>query len=137
MRCVQNHRFAYIFNPWSDGERIFRNESQSGLTFKAMQAAVKTDPEIAARVRLFQYRLVQEFYDVANDPDALHNLIDDPKYEKEIEKMRSELLEWMKRTNDPALQALQNHTSPEALKKFMAEQDAKANRFQKKRKSTK
>jgi N-sulfoglucosamine sulfohydrolase len=137
MRCVQSHRFAYIFNPWSDGERIFRNESQSGLTFKAMQAAAKTNPEIAARVRLFQYRVVHEFYDVANDPDALHNLIDDPKYEQQIERMRSELLEWMKHTNDPAMEALQNHDSPEALKKFMAEQDAKANRGRKNRRSTK
>ena len=137
MRCVQNHRFAYIFNPWADGERIFRNESQSGLTFKAMQAAAKMDPEIAARVKLFQYRVVQEFYYVAYDPDALDNLIDDPKYEKEIEKMQSELLEWMKHTNDPALEALQNLGSPETLKKFMAEQNAKANRFQKKRRSTK
>jgi N-sulfoglucosamine sulfohydrolase len=129
MRCVQNHRFGYIFNPWADGERIFKNESQSGLTFRAMQAAAKTNPEIAARVRLFEYRTVQEFYDFANDPDALHNLIDDAKYGKEIEQMRSELLEWMKRTNDPALEALENYSSPEVLKKFMAEQDAKAVRL--------
>jgi N-sulfoglucosamine sulfohydrolase len=131
MRCVQNHRFAYIFNPWSDGKRIFKNESQSGLTFKAMQAAAKTNPEIAGRVRLFQYRVIQEFYDVANDPDALHNLIDDPEYEKDIEKMRSELIEWMKRTNDPAMEALQNAGSQETLREFMAEQDAKAGRVQK------
>ena len=30
MRCVQNRRFGYIFNPWSDGSRIFQNESQDG-----------------------------------------------------------------------------------------------------------
>jgi N-sulfoglucosamine sulfohydrolase len=137
MRCVQNHRFGYIFNPWADGERIFKNESQSGLTFRGMQAAAKTNPEIAARVRFFEYRTVQEFYDFANDPDALHNLIDDPRYGKEIERMRSELREWMKRTNDPALEALENYSSPEALKKFMAEQDAKAGRVQKDRRAVK
>jgi len=135
MRCVQNHRFGYIFNPWSDGERVFKNESQSGLTFKAMRAAAKTDPKIAARVRLFQYRVVEEFYDLANDPDALRNLRDDPRYKKKLDNLREELLKWMKRTNDPALEAFKNSSSPEALKKFMAEQDARAGKKRKKKQS--
>ena len=122
MRCIQNHRFGYIFNPWSDGERVFKNESQSGLTFKTMQDAAKSDPAIAERVKSFQYRVVEEFYDFQNDPDALHNLINDPKYQKHIEKMRRELLVWMKHTDDAALEPLRNHKSPEALKKFMAQQ---------------
>ena len=128
MRCIQNRRFGYIFNPWSDGRRVFLNESQSGLTFNAMRAAAETDPQIAARVRLFQYRVVEEFYDFQDDPDALHNLIDEPRYRDEIDTMRQQLLDWMKRTNDPALEALKNRESPEALAKFMAEQDAKARR---------
>jgi len=137
MRCIQNHRFGYIFNPWSDGERVFKNESQSGLTFKAMQAAAKTDPKIAARVGLFQYRVVEEFYDLANDPDALRNLSEDPKYKKKLDNLREELLKWMKRTNDPALEAFKNRSSPEALKKFMAEQDARSGKKQKKRNNRK
>jgi len=137
MRCVQNHRFGYIFNPWSDGERVFKNESQSGLTFKAMRAAAKTDPKIAARVRLFQYRIIEEFYDLANDPDVLHNLRDDPKYKKKLDNMREELLKWMERTTDPALEAFKNRSSPEALNKFMAEQDARAGKKQKKRNNRK
>ncbi|MCP4256458.1 MAG: sulfatase [Planctomycetes bacterium] len=136
MRCIQNHRFGYLFNPWSDGERIFKNESQSGLTFKAMQAAAKTNPKIAARVKLFQYRVVEEFYDFANDPDALHNLSKTPKYKKELDKMRKELLNWMEQTNDPALEALENHSSSMALKKFMAEQDAKSGKKKKIKKKT-
>ncbi len=126
MRCVQNHRYGYIFNPWSDGKRIFRNESQSGLTFKAMQTAARTDSAVADRVKLFQYRVLEEFYDFQNDPDALHNLVDDPKYQEEINTLRVELLAWMNRTGDPAWEALKNRTSPEALQQFMAAQDAKA-----------
>ena len=137
MRCIQNQRFGYIFNPWSDNERVFKNESQSGLTFKAMQAAAKTNPKIAARVKLFRYRAVEEFYDFANDPDALHNLSKNPKYKKELDKMREELLNWMERTNDSAFLALENHNSQEALKKFMAEQDAKSGKKNKKRNKTK
>ncbi|MHC4175708.1 MAG: sulfatase family protein, partial [Planctomycetota bacterium] len=32
MRCVQNKKFGYIYNAWSDGQMVFKNESQSGLT---------------------------------------------------------------------------------------------------------
>ena len=48
--------------------------------------------------------------------------------------MRKELLNWMKRTNDPVLEALENRSSPEALKIFMAEQDAKNGRKKRKKK---
>ncbi len=126
MRCVQNQRFGYIFNPWSDGQRVFRNESQAGLTFNAMKAAAQTDDSVAARVKFFQYRVVEEFYDFQKDPNALHNLIGEPNYKKEIDAMRKELLAWMKKTGDPALEAFENRSSPEALEKFMAEQDAGA-----------
>ena len=135
MRCVQNHRFGYIFNPWSDGKRVFKNESQSGLTFNAMKAAAPKDDSVAARVRLFQYRVVEEFYDFENDPDGLHNLIDDPSYKEQIDKLRKELLDWMKKTGDPALNSFENRTSPNALKTFMAEQDAKVGAKLKKKKA--
>ncbi len=137
MRCVQNERFGYIFNPWSDGQRVFRNESQSGLTFNAMKAAAGTNESVAARVKLFQYRVVEEFYDFKNDPDALHNLIDDANYKEEIRNMRESLLNWMRKTSDPALEAFENRTSPQALSKFMAEQDAGAGRKQAKPKQQK
>ena len=137
MRCVQNERFGYIFNPWSDGRRVFRNESQSGLTFNAMKAAAGTNNSIAARVKLFQYRLVEEFYDFKNDPDALRNLIDDPSYKEDIQKMRDALLAWMKKTGDPALEAFENRTLPKALSKFMAEQDTRVSSKQPKAKQKK
>ena len=135
MRCVQNNRFGYIFNPWSDGRRIFKNESQSGLTFNAMKIAAQKDDSVAARVKLFQYRVVEEFFDFKNDPDGLHNLIDNPDYEEQINRMRKEMLDWMIKTGDSALNSFENRTSPEALKKFMAEQDARSGRKQKKKAS--
>ena len=105
MRCVQNARFGYIFNAWSDGKQIFRNESQNGLTFKAMQAAAKSDARIAARVKLFEYRVPEELYDFQADPDALRNLIDSPGHKPEAAALRARMREWMKRTGDPLLAA--------------------------------
>jgi len=34
------------------------------------------DPKLAARHKLYQYRVVEELYDVEHDPDCLNNLID-------------------------------------------------------------
>ncbi len=105
MRCIQNGRFGYIFNAWSNGQRIFRNESQNGLSFAAMREAAASDPGIAERVKLFLYRVPEEFYDFAADPDALRNLIGEASYQPEIGRMRRRLREWMERTGDPQLEA--------------------------------
>ena len=120
MRCVQNKRFGYIFNPWSNGERAFRNESQSGRTWKAMEVAAEQDDAIASRNRLFSYRVLEEFYDFENDPDALHNLIDDPKYASEIDTLRDALELWMAEFDDVALDAFVNRGSQKALDRMMA-----------------
>jgi len=105
MRCVQDRRYGYIFNAWSDGKRVFKNESQSGLTFNAMQQAAASDPKIAERVKLFLYRVPEEFYDFQSDPDALTNRIHDPKYETEVRRFRKLLREHLDATADFALAA--------------------------------
>ncbi len=101
MRCVQNHRFGYIFNAWSNGKKVFHNESQSGLSMNAMKKAAQTDPKIAERVKFFLYRVPEELYDFSADPDALKNLANDPAYKENVKSMRKELFDWMKQTGDP------------------------------------
>ena len=103
MRCIQDAKYGYIFNAWSDGKARFRNESQIGYTYKAMVKAAKTNPNIAARVKLFDNRVVEEFYDFENDPNALNNLINIPEYKKIINKYRAGMEQWMEKVNDPAL----------------------------------
>ena len=105
MRCVQDRRYGYIYNAWSDGKRVFKNESQSGLTFNAMQQAAASDPKIAERVKLFLYRVPEEFYDFQSDRDALTNRIHDPKYETEVRRFRKLLREHLAATDDFALAA--------------------------------
>ena len=119
MRCVQNARFGYIFNPWSDGERAFRNESQSGRSWQAMEEAAACDPALAVRNHLFTHRVLEEFYDFANDPNALNNLIDDPNYADEIQGLRNALEEWMVETDDPALEAFRGRASRQTLDDLM------------------
>lgn len=103
MRAVQTRDFGYIFNFWSDGETKFKNESQSGLTFRAMQDASKEHKQIKDRVNLFLYRTKDEFYDFKNDPDALNNLIDSENYKDEVDKLKENMKDWMTVTKDPLL----------------------------------
>ena len=103
MRCVQNKKYGYIFNAWADGETFYQNESMMGLTYKAMKAAAEENEEIAERVRMFHYRCREELYDFEKDPDALHNLAKDPDYGETLARLRNELGQEMRRSNDPVL----------------------------------
>ena len=101
MRSVQDRRYGYIYNAWADGTTVFKNESQGGLTMKAMRQAALTDAALAARVDHFLYRCPEEFYDYQTDPDALHNLIDAPEHADRIAAMRQKLQQHMDQTGDP------------------------------------
>ncbi len=101
MRCLRDSRYAYLYNAWSDGKTAFQNESMSGLTFKAMQAAGEKDPAVAARVEFFLHRVPEELYDDAADPDNLKNLIGDPAQKDRVETMRRAMLAELERIGDP------------------------------------
>jgi N-sulfoglucosamine sulfohydrolase len=101
IRCVQNAKYGYIYNAWSNGETVFHNESQSGLTFKAMVSGAKLDKDIEERVRLFEYRVKEELYDFELDPDALCNLADNPDYRSVLAGLRQEMAEQMAACLDP------------------------------------
>lgn len=120
MRCIQDKNFGYIFNPWSDGTFWYRNNNE-GLTMKAMVEAATNDSFIAQRVDMFRYRALEEFYDLKNDPDCIHNLIDKPDYQDQIDDFRNQLRDWMKRTNDFLLPAFDNQQSPEKLKSILTD----------------
>lgn len=129
IRCVQDKRFGYLFNPWSDGQRVFQNESQSGRTFAAMQDAAQADPAVAGRVDLFVHRVVEELYDFENDPDALHNLIDDPAYQHDLDRLRHDLEAWMVAHDDPALVAFRQRHNPAQLAAFMDAQESRSHQL--------
>jgi N-sulfoglucosamine sulfohydrolase len=107
MRSVVTRTHGYIWNGWSDGMTVFKNESQAGLTMNAMRAAAANNAEIAARVDLFLHRVPEEFYDYHRDPDALHNLIADPRHAREAHRLRTLLHEHMKATADLQLEAFE------------------------------
>lgn len=125
MRCVQDARYGYIFNAWSDGERAFHNESMSGRSWKAMCAAAAHDSAIAARVALFTFRVREELYDFAADPDALQNLIDDPAHAAAAERLRDLLANRLAANGDWAAAMFAARADDAVLKAAVdAKQDA-------------
>eukprot|EP00913_Durusdinium_trenchii_P035360 g33090.t1 len=123
MRCVQNAKFGYIYNPFSDGKHRYRNNNE-GLCMRAMNEAAKTSPAIAARVALFRYRVPEEFYDLENDPNCLHNLIKNPKYQTELKSFRARMQAWMKLTKDPMLDAFLHRDDREHVDRVLAARPA-------------
>ena len=126
MRCIQNEDFGYIYNFWSDRHLEIRGDALGGLTWRAMINAAETDPEIAARVELFKYRVPEEFYNFKEDPDGLNNLAGDPAYADELDEFREKMLEMMKRYNDPAYEAYRDREQEGVIEAFMEAQRAKA-----------
>ena len=126
MRAVETRRYCYIFNPWASGQRRFRTATQGMQTYKQMVQLVPTDPAIAARLQLFDYRTVEELYDVVNDPGATRNLVDNPRYAKEVSRLRTILEKWMVTASDHCLEAFRNRHNPEAMEEYMRKLEAES-----------
>ena len=119
MRAVQTKESLYIFNPWANGTRVMGTATAGTSTWKRMNELAKTKPEIAARVSLMDHRVLEEFYDVAHDPDCLKNLIADPGSQKEIKRLRAEMESWMNKTHDPLLPLFQKRDDAKIREGYM------------------
>lgn len=126
MRSVQSKQFGYLFNPWSDGRRIFRTATTGTITFRTMQKLAVTDDKIAARLKLFQHGVPEEFYDYEHDPDALHNLVDDPKYTDTINEHRAAMRKFMQQSNDPLLTVFERRDDPAFVSAYVDQVQAEA-----------
>ena len=84
-----------------------------------MQQEANKDPAMAARVKHLQYRSVEEFYNLNNDPSCLANILDNPKSNQQLNNLRGLLREWMVQIESPALVALDKRESKEVLERFV------------------
>jgi N-sulfoglucosamine sulfohydrolase len=102
MRTVRNRRFKLIWNiNW---------RSEYPLPIDTLRRATWTetvrrgDRMIGKRtVQKFLFRDQIELYDLKNDPDEIHNLADDPKYQQVRTELSTKLVAWLEATDDPWL----------------------------------
>ena len=126
MRAVQNKRYLYIFNPWSNGNRVFATATTGTVTYRRLVALAKQDKRLAKRLDLYKHRVPDELYDVANDPDCLHNLIAEPGHQAALPSLRSELEGWMKRTKDPMLAVFQKRNDVAYREAYVRKEEEEA-----------
>jgi N-sulfoglucosamine sulfohydrolase len=100
-RCIRTKDFALMFHAWADGTTKFRVEAMSGLSYNAMAEAAKQDSKIESRVEQLIKGTPLAFYDSKHDPDERTNELTNPKFQKEIERLKKLLLEHMEKTKDP------------------------------------
>ncbi|MDM4016032.1 sulfatase family protein [Roseiconus lacunae] len=136
MRGVQSKRFGYLFNAWPDGKRVFKTATTGTLSYRAMVKLAPTDSEIAERLEFFRHGVREEFYDYENDPDALVNLIDDPRYQEEIAEHRVAMQNYIESTGDHFLQAYSNRTNDQLVSDYVDRKQAEATARRAKRNAT-
>ena len=126
MRAVQTKRYLYIFNPWSNNERVFATATTGTVTYRRLVALAKQDKRLAKRLDLYKHRVPEELYDVANDPDCLHNLIAESSHQAALPGLRFELEGWMKRTKDPMLQVFQKRDDTAYREAYVQKEEKEA-----------
>ena len=126
MRSIITKDFAYIYNPWSNGERFMATATKGTDTYRRMQALAKTDPNVAARLKLFDHRVPEELYNYETDADALQNLIARAEFKAQRDRLTQQLDAWMVQTHDPMLEVFRARTNPGARERYMKQVEAEA-----------
>ena len=104
MRGVQTKKYLYLFNPWSNGKRVFATATTGTATYRRMVDLASSSKTLSLRLDLYKHRVPEELYDVAKDPDCLVNLINEPKHQAGLKELRAKLDVWMVRSKDPMLE---------------------------------
>ena len=117
---IQTRNRAYIYNPWSDGDKEVHNSDYThSRTLAAMWNQAQTDHAVKRRVDFHKYRVIEEFYDYSHDPYAFENLIHDIRYQSDIQKMKEKLQAWMVETNHPATALMEDPHDQEEIDQYM------------------
>ena len=137
MRGIQTKEYLYLFNPWANGERKFATATTGTATYRRMKELAIKDANIARRLQLFDYRELEEFYNVSDDPDCLKNLIGYTEQQKLIQAMRGRLEESLSAINDPVASVISEISTPGIIDAYMHEQDRKTEELREKRRQNK
>ena len=124
---IQTRDWVYIYNPWVDGKTEVHNSDYTGSpTLLAMWKAAETVPSVRARVDFHKHRVMEELYDVRQDPYAYVNVADSPENAARVQAMRQRLLAWMQETKHPAAKLMADPFNKELIAEYMAWETANA-----------
>lgn len=102
-RFVRGKRFKLIHNLVykykNPGYEFTYDKRIDGVSFKA--ALEKADEKVKKAYYMMEQPPEFELYDLKNDPYEFNNLADNPKYKKELNKLKKILSDWQLKTQDP------------------------------------
>ncbi|TWT89218.1 sulfatase-like hydrolase/transferase [Neorhodopirellula pilleata] len=78
---------------------VTKNTGDSGYWSSWVDAAT-TDPDAREKVRNYQIRPAEEFYNTNTDPYEQVNLVNEPRYQSELDSLRKSIDGWMRETGD-------------------------------------
>lgn len=110
-RAVRTKKFLYVRNLapdlWPAGDPELHHAvgpfgDVDNTPFKELILSRRHTSEMRPFFELgFGKRPAEELYDLATDPDQIHNLAGKAKYTRVIDDLSKRLDEWMRKTNDP------------------------------------
>ena len=124
---IQMRDWVYIYNPWGDGKTEVHNSDYTGSpTLLAVWKAAESVPSIRARVDFHKHRVMEELYDVRQDPYAYVNVAAAPENAARVKAMRQRLLTWMQETKHPAVKLMADPFNKTLIAEYMAWEKANA-----------
>ena len=118
--AIHMRDWVYIYNPWVDGVKEVHNSDYTfSKTLAAIWAAADSLPSIKRRSDFHKYRIMEELYNVRQDPHSYTNLAYDEEFKGRVEEMRLLLVDWMEETDHPALELMKDPCNKALIKKYM------------------
>tara|TARA_B100000809_G_scaffold264243_1_gene319559 strand:- start:14099 stop:15610 length:1512 start_codon:yes stop_codon:yes gene_type:complete len=112
--------WVYVYNPWVlEKKEVHNSDYTHSMTLKAMWDASETIPSIKKRSDFHKYRIIEELYNVRQDPHSYNNLICEKENEQRIKNMRQMLLDWMEDTKHPAEKLMKDPHNEQLITAYM------------------
>ena len=101
-RIVRDHRYLYVrnYHPELPAYKDIAYRKQIDMMVRLLELHELGMLDQAQNYWFRMFKTKEEFYDCETDPDNVHNLIDDPKYQDKIDEMRQALDNWLAETGD-------------------------------------
>ncbi len=105
IRSVRSDKFKYIRNFLSYRPHAQRNQYKDGKGISQHMRELYENNKLSELQSSFYQttRPPEELYDLESDPYEINNLANDPKYQSQLENMRSVLFQKLAEINDPGL----------------------------------
>jgi N-sulfoglucosamine sulfohydrolase len=117
---VQRRDWVYIYNPWFDGvTEVHNSDYTNSPTLLAMWKAAETSASIKERSDFHKYRIIEELYNVRQDPHAYVNLANKPEFSQRCADARKLLLDWMTETSHPAAELMKDPYNKKRIAEYM------------------